>query len=41
MQHRSVTAPGSEFHNMKSGSGVVEPCWRLVAEASFSDMAIM
>ena len=41
MQQRSVLAPGSAFHSMKSGTGVVEPCCRLVGLASFMDMAVM
>ena len=39
MQHSSVGAPGSAFHSMKSGTGVSEPCCRLVGLASFSDIA--
>ena len=30
MQQRSVGAPGSAFHSMKSGTGVSDPCCRLV-----------
>ena len=41
MQHRSVLAPGSAFHSMKSGTGVADPCCRLVGLASLSDIAIM
>jgi hypothetical protein len=35
MQHRSVLAPGSAFHNMKSGTGLSEPCCRLVGLGRF------
>src|SRR3979490_75425 len=41
MQHNSVGDPGSAFHNMKSGTGLSEPCCRLVGLASFSDIASM
>ena len=41
MQHSSVGAPGSAFHSMKSGTGLSEPCCRLVWLASFSDIASM
>ena len=41
MQHSSVGAPGSAFQSMKSGTGLSEPCCRLVGLASFSDIASM
>ena len=41
MQHSSVGAPGSAFHSMKSGTGVAEPCCRLVGAASFIDIAVL
>ncbi|MHC2335571.1 hypothetical protein ACVIW0_004860 [Bradyrhizobium sp. USDA 4454] len=41
MQHSSVGAPGSAFHSIKSGTGLSEPCCRLVVLASFSDIASM
>jgi hypothetical protein len=41
MQQRLVCAPGSAFHSMKSGTGVSDPCCRLVSLASFSDIASM
>ena len=41
MQHKSVFEPGSAFHSMKSGTGLSEPCCRLVELASFNDIAIM
>ena len=41
MQHSSVCEPGSAFHSMKSGTGLSEPCCKLVWLASFSDMASM
>ncbi len=41
MQQSSVLAPGSAFQSMKSGTGVAEPCCRLVALASLSDIAVM
>ena len=41
MQHNCVGEPGSAFHSMKSGTGLSEPCCRLVWLASFSDIASM
>ena len=41
MQQSSVCEPGSAFHNMKSGTGLSEPCCRLVWLASFKDIASM
>ena len=41
MQQSSVGAPGSAFQSMKSGTGLSEPCCRLVGLASLSDIASM
>ena len=41
MQHKSVLAPGSAFQSMKSGTGVADPCCKLVGLASFIDIAVM
>ena len=41
MQQSSVGEPGSAFHSMKSGTGWSDPCCRLVALDSFSDIASM
>ena len=42
MQQRSMGAPGSDVHSMKSGTGSsADPCCRLVGLASFNDIASM
>src|SRR5216683_1604815 len=38
MQHSSVGDPGSAFHSMKSGTGLSEPCCRLVGLASLTEI---
>jgi len=41
MQQRSVFDPGSAFPQHEVGTGLSDPCCRLVGLASFNDIAIM